>query len=171
MNIKKTKTTTPKKGTNYDSAIDAARAVIEEKKAEIKELLAAKLNENANGWEIGSVVYYPAPPQKKVIPCRLEIEENSDGDIVYFARPICVDKKTGEETLSKRHYSLGMNLDDCDELYKEMPELDEAPKKTRKKGKKNISEEEDSEEEATVVNPVKKKMAPRKKLGVKLGKK
>ena len=59
----KTTAKTPKKGNKYDVQIAQCREVIEENKAKIKELLAAKLNEQSGEWEIGSTVYYPAPPQ------------------------------------------------------------------------------------------------------------
>ena len=151
------KKTSSKKVNKYDEQIAACRATIEENKAKIKELLAAKLNEQSGDWEIGSTVYYPAPPQKEIIACRLEIEEDSNGEIVYFVRPICVDKKTGAETLSKRHYSLGTDLSACTELYKEAPK--KSDKKTADKAKtpaKTSAKKSTKEEPVEEKKPVKK---------------
>ena len=161
---------TTKKGNKYDAQIAECRAAIEENKAKIKELLAAKLNEQSGDWEIGSTVYYPAPPQKEIIPCRLEIEEDSNGEIVYFVRPICVDKKTGAETLSKRHYSLGTDLYACTELYKDAPKN---KKKSEKKDSKKTAEKTSAkkpakEEPVEEKKPVKKAtLGGKKKLGKK----
>lgn len=153
----------------YDVQIAECRAIIEENKAKIKELLAKKLNEQSGDWEIGSTVYYPAPPQKNIIPCKLEIEEDSNGEIVYFARPICLDKKTGKETLSKRHYSLGTDLSECEDLYREPPKASkkDTSKKSAEKttaNKKTSKKEEPVEEKA----PVKKAtLGGKKTLGKK----
>lgn len=160
---------TSKKGNKYDAQIAECRATIEENKAKIKELLAAKLNEQSGDWEIGSTVYYPAPPQKEIIPCRLEIEEDSNGEIVYFVRPICVDKKTGAETLSKRHYSLGNDLSACTELYKDAPKKKSEKKDSKKPAdKKTTSKKPAKEEPVEEKKPVKKAtLGGKKKLGKK----
>ena len=160
---------TSKKGNKYDAQIAECRAAIEENKAKIKELLAAKLNEQSGDWEIGSTVYYPAPPQKEIIPCRLEIEEDSNGEIVYFVRPICVDKKTGAETLSKRHYSLGTDLSACTELYKDAPKKKSEKKDSKKTAeKKTASKKPAKEEPVEEKKPVKKAtLSGKKKLGKK----
>lgn len=162
---------TSKKGNKYDAQIAECRAVIEENKAKIKELLAKKLNEQSGDWEIGSTVYYPAPPQKEIIACRLEIEEDSNGEIVYFVRPICVDKKTGAETLSKRHYSLGTDLSSCTELYKEAPKKSKKDtKKTADKVEKKTSAKKSTPKEEPVEEkkPVKKAtLGGKKTLGKK----
>ena len=171
----KTETATPaekktaKKGNKYDAQIAECRATIEENKAKIKELLAAKLNEQSGDWEIGSTVYYPAPPQKEIVPCRLEIEEDSNGEIVYFVRPICVDKKTGAETLSKRHYSLGTDLSACTELYKDAPKKKSEKKKDSKKTADKTSAKKPAKEEPVEEKkPVKKAtLGGKKKLGKK----
>lgn len=158
-----------KKGSKYDVQIAQCRKTIEENKAKIKELLAAKLNEQSGEWEIGSTVYYPAPPQKNIIPCVLEIEEDSNGEIVYFARPICIDKKTGDQTLSKRHYSLGTDLSACEGLYREPP-VTNKPKKTMGKAansstsKKTIKNTAASSEGKSVKKPT---IGGKKKLGKK----
>lgn len=152
----------------YDVQIAECRAIIEENKAKIKELLAKKLNEQSGDWEIGSTVYYPAPPQKNIIPCKLEIEEDSNGEIVYFARPICVDKKTGEETLSKRHYSLGTDLSECEDLHREPPKP--SKKETSKKSAEKATSKKTSkkEEPAEETKPVKKAtLGGKKTLGKK----
>lgn len=161
---------TSSKGSKYDVQIAQCREVIEENKAKIKELLAAKLNSQSGEWEIGSTVYYPAPPQKKVIPCILEIEEDSNGEIVYFARPICFDKKTGSQTLSKRHYSLGTDLSSCKDLYREPP-ASEKPKKAADKGGSKTSTKKVAKKTSSKVEekePVKKPtLGGKKKLGKK----
>lgn len=160
---------TSKKGNKYDAQIAECRAAIEENKAKIKELLAAKLNEQSGDWEIGSTVYYPAPPQKEIIPCRLEIEEDSNGEIVYFVRPICVDKKTGAETLSKRHYSLGTDLSACTEIYKDAPKKKSEKKDSKKTAEKKTSAKKPAKEEPVEEKkPVKKAtLGGKKKLGKK----
>lgn len=159
---------TSKKGNKYDAQIAECRAAIEENKAKIKELLAAKLNEQSGDWEIGSTVYYPAPPQKEIIPCRLEIEEDSNGEIVYFVRPICVDKKTGAETLSKRHYSLGTDLSACTELYKDAPKKKSEKKDSKKTAEKTSAKKPAKEEPVEEKKPVKKAtLSGKKKLGKK----
>lgn len=124
------------KGSKYDKQIAEKKEQIEVLKGEVKDLLAKKLNETSGDWEVGSTVYYPAPPQKNIIACKLEIEENSKGEIVYFVRPICVDKQ-GNETLSKRHYSLGTDLTECEDLYREPPKKAKksTPAKSAKKSK------------------------------------
>ena len=160
---------TSKKGNKYDAQIAECRAAIEENKAKIKELLAAKLNEQSGDWEIGSTVYYPAPPQKEIIPCRLEIEEDGNGEIVYFVRPICVDKKTGAETLSKRHYSLGNDLSACTELYKDAPKKKSEKKDSKKTAEKTSAKKPAKEEPVEEKKPVKKATLSGKKK--KLGKK
>lgn len=161
----KTEKTTAKKGNKYDVQIAQCREVIEENKSKIKELLAAKLNEQSGEWEIGSTVYYPAPPQKNIIPCVLEIEEDSNGEIVYFARPICVDKKTGTKTLSKRHYSLGTDLSACKDLYREPPK----PKKDKKNSDNGVEKSTSKKTAAPAEEkPVKKPtLGGKKKLGKK----
>ena len=159
---------TTKRGNKDDAQIAECRAAIEENKAKIKELLAAKLNEQSGDWEIGSTVYYPAPPQKEIIPCRLEIEEDSNGEIVYFVRPICVDKKTGAETLSKRHYSLGTDLSACTELYKDAPKKKSEKKDSKKTAEKTSAKKPAKEEPVEEKKPVKKAtLSGKKKLGKK----
>ena len=159
---------TAKKGNKYDVQIAECRVIIEENKAKIKNLLAAKLNEQSGDWEIGSTVYYPAPPQKEIIPCRLEIEEDSNGEIVYFVRPICVDKKTGAETLSKRHYSLGTDLSACTELYKDAPKKKSEKKDSKKTAEKTSAKKPAKEEPVEEKKPVKKAtLSGKKKLGKK----
>ena len=159
---------TSKKGNKYDVQIAECRVIIEENKAKIKNLLAAKLNEQSGDWEIGSTVYYPAPPQKEIIPCRLEIEEDSNGEIVYFVRPICVDKKTGKETLSKRHYSLGNDLSACTELYKDAPKKKSEKKDSKKTAEKTSAKKSAKEEPVEEKKPVKKAtLGGKKKLGKK----
>lgn len=156
------KKSTASKSGNIDKQIAEKREQITALQAEIKDLLAKKLNATSGDWQIGSTVYYPAPPQKEVIACKLEIEEDSHGEIVYFVRPICVNKKTGEETLSKRHYSLGTDLSECDELYAEPPKK---PKKetAKKTSSKKSAPVEDEEEEAPVKKPTPKKTLGKKK--------
>lgn len=165
----KTEKTTAKKGNKYDVQIAQCREVIEENKSKIKELLAAKLNEQSGEWEIGSTVYYPAPPQKNIIPCVLEIEEDSNGEIVYFARPICVDKKTGTQTLSKRHYSLGTDLSACKDLYREPPK----PKKDNKNSDKGVEKSTSKKTSKKTAAPAEEKPVKKPTLGgkKKLGKK
>lgn len=165
----KTEKTTAKKGNKYDVQIAQCREVIEENKSKIKELLAAKLNEQSGEWEIGSTVYYPAPPQKNIIPCVLEIEEDSSGEIVYFARPICVDKKTGTQTLSKRHYSLGTDLSACKDLYREPPK----PKKDKKNSDKGVEKSTSKKTSKKTAAPAEEKPVKKPTLGgkKKLGKK
>ena len=165
----KTEKTTAKKGNKYDVQIAQCREVIEENKSKIKELLAAKLNEQSGEWEIGSTVYYPAPPQKNIIPCVLEIEEDSNGEIVYFARPICVDKKTGTQTLSKRHYSLGTDLSACKDLYREPPK----PKKDEKNSDKGVEKSTSKKTSKKTAAPAEEKPVKKPTLGgkKKLGKK
>ena len=165
----KTTAKTPKKGNKYDVQIAQCREVIEENKAKIKELLAAKLNEQSGEWEIGSTVYYPAPPQKNIIPCVLEIEEDSNGEIVYFARPICIDKKTGTQTLSKRHYSLGTDLSACEDLYREPPK----PKKEKKTSDKGVEKSTSKKTSKKPAAPAEEKPVKKPTLGgkKKLGKK
>ena len=149
------------KGSKYDKQIAEKREQIEVLKGEVKDLLAKKLNETSGDWEVGSTVYYPAPPQKNIIACKLEIEENSKGEIVYFVRPICYDKN-GNETLSKRHYSLGTDLTECEELYKE------PPKKAKKSAPAKTSKKAAKEEEPPVKKSTKKATLGGKKI---LGKK
>lgn len=165
----KTEKTTAKKGNKYDVQIAQCREVIKENKSKIKELLAAKLNEQSGEWEIGSTVYYPAPPQKNIIPCVLEIEEDSNGEIVYFARPICVDKKTGTQTLSKRHYSLGTDLSACKDLYREPPK----PKKDKKNSDKGVEKSTSKKTSKKTAAPAEEKPVKKPTLGgkKKLGKK
>lgn len=164
----KTEKTAAKKGNKYDVQIAQCREVIEENKAKIKELLAAKLNEQSGEWEIGSTVYYPAPPQKNIIPCVLEIEEDSNGEIVYFARPICIDKKTGNQTLSKRHYSLGTDLSACKDLYREPPK----PKKDKKNSDKGVEKSTSKKTSKKTAAPAEEKPVKKPTLGgKKLGKK
>ena len=165
----KTGKTIAKKGNKYDVQIAQCREVIEENKSKIKELLAAKLNEQSGEWEIGSTVYYPAPPQKNIIPCVLEIEEDSNGEIVYFARPICVDKKTGTQTLSKRHYSLGTDLSACKDLYREPPK----PKKDKKTSDKGVEKSTSKKTSKKTAAPAEEKPVKKPTLGgkKKLGKK
>ena len=165
----KTEKTAVKKGNKYDVQIAQCREVIEENKSKIKELLAAKLNEQSGEWEIGSTVYYPAPPQKNIIPCVLEIEEDSNGEIVYFARPICIDKKTGTQTLSKRHYSLGTDLSSCKDLYKEPPK----PKKDKKTSDKGVEKSTSKKTSKKPAAPAEEKPVKRPTIGgkKKLGKK
>ena len=165
----KTEKTAAKKGNKYDVQIAQCREVIEENKSKIKELLAAKLNEQSGEWEIGSTVYYPAPPQKNIIPCVLEIEEDSNGEIVYFARPICVDKKTGTQTLSKRHYSLGTDLSACKDLYREPPK----PKKDKKNLDKGVEKSTSKKTSKKTAAPAEEKPVKKPTLGgkKKLGKK
>lgn len=159
----KTEKTTAKKGNKYDVQIAQCREVIEENKSKIKELLAAKLNEQSGEWEIGSTVYYPAPPQKNIIPCVLEIEEDSNGEIVYFARPICVDKKTGTQTLSKRHYSLGTDLSACKDLYREPPK----PKKDKKNSDKGVEKSTSKKTSKKTAAPAEEKPVKKPTLGGK----
>lgn len=165
----KTEKTPSKKGNKYDVQIAQCREVIEENKSKIKELLAAKLNEQSGEWEIGSTVYYPAPPQKNIIPCVLEIEEDSNGEIVYFARPICIDKKTGTQTLSKRHYSLGTDLSACKDLYREPPK----PKKDKKTSDKGVEKSTSKKTSKKTTAPAEDKPVKKPTLGgkKKLGKK
>lgn len=173
------------KKSNKTSAIDKQiaeqREIIENAQAKIKELLAKKLNANLGDIKVGDTVYYPAPPQKDIIACKLEIEEDAHGDVTYFVRPICY-KKDGTTTMSKRHYSLGKDLNNCAELYKD------PPKNAKLNGKKkdNTAAKKSKEKEPPVnsakVDKTKKsakkeeKSAPAKKtakLGIKkkLGKK
>ena len=155
----------PKKG-KYAAQIQELRVQEAEIKEKIKALLTKQMNETNPDWEIGSVVYYPAPPQKVIIPCRLEIEEAANGDILYFARPI-VHKKDGTEELSKRHYSLGTDLSECEDLHSEAPkpkktspakEEKKTPKKSAPASKKPAADDEESEKK-----PLKKKTLGKKK--------
>ena len=172
----KTKTaepTTTKKATEktkkgkYASQIQELRNQEKEVKGKIKELLIKQMNETNPDWEIGSIVYYPAPPQKVIIPCRLEIEEASNGDIYYFARPIVYTKNGGEE-LSKRHYSLGTDLSQCEDLHKEPPKQEKKSKSSTKEAKKPVKKSTaapDTKPEAA------KKESEKKPLKKTLGKK
>lgn len=162
--------TAKKSGTSaIDKQIADKRAEIETLQGELKALLAKKLNQKLGDIKVGDTIYYPAPPQKNIIACKLEIEEDGKGEIVYFARPIC-KTKDGKEVLSKRHYSLGTDLSDCKDLYKEPP----------KSAKKNSAKAtaKPSKTSATVdksVKPSKKtEKSDKPKLGAKkakLGKK
>ena len=156
-----------KKG-KYASQIQELRAQEAEIQGKIKELLIKQMNETNSDWEIGSTVYYPAPPQKVIIPCRLEIEEASNGDIFYFARPI-VHKKSGEEELSKRHYSLGTDLSECEDLHKQPPKTAKktAPAKEEKKSVKKSTPAADKKPAAAAEKTGEKKPLKKKTLGKK----
>lgn len=159
-----------------DKKIAEQREIIEKAQKSIKELLAEKLNAALGDIKVGDTIYYPAPPQKQIIACKLEIEEDVHGDITYFARPICY-KKDGTETLSKRHYSLGKDLSACDDVYKDAPKdakkKPSAKKEVAKKTKEvpKNSAKVDKTMKTTDKPESKKTDAKKVKLGKKIGKK
>lgn len=158
-----------KGGDKYGLQIEKLREEIKVRQEEIKGLLIKQFGETNPGWEVGSTVYYPAPPQKKVIPCILELEEDADHTVTFFVRPI-VNKKDGTTEMSKRHYSVGTDLDHAEGLSKTAPKME---KKTVKKEKpEKATVKISTEEEAPAPKSTKSKIVdfPVKKKPV-LGKK